>query len=342
VVALLRAPTAGRGVVLGTVATALALLNTSYQPVVVLGLLVVVVVVLRRAGRRVVLGVLAPCVVLVAWTGAMWVETGSPTTSTWFGMNLAHVTTGAAPRSLVASLVADGTLDRTALVPAFSSLAAYHVAPVTTGPAAQAQVRRSDGQPNLNNPGYIVASRRSLRDDLAFIAAQPGRYLDTVLKGLRIWAVPGDQYYFFSNSHALGGYTAAYDRIVLLQGTRDPYLPLAILAHQAVPLDQISWTEVAMSTLAIAGAPIVGLFELRRRRRLGVAILVVWALLAQAFVISSLTEYGENNRFAFETGGLPLILATVVVATVVDAARRRGSIPRDARLEAAGFGAAVA
>ena len=335
-VRLFERPSGSRAGLFGAIAATLALTNTSYQPVMVLVVFVVVAAVLRASLRQIVVGLALPALLLVAWSSAMWVETGAPTTSTWLGMNLAHVTTGAAPRPLVRQLVADGTLSRTALVPAFSSLRAYRIRPVTSGPAAQAQVTRSDGQPNLNNPGYETASAHSLHDDLAFIVTEPAHYLHTVGMGLRIWAIPGDQYYLFTNHQELKGYVAAYDHLIDLQVVRDPYLPLVILDHQPTPLDQMAWTEVVLSALAIIGAPIVALVERRRRPRLSWALLLTWALLAQAFLVSSLTEYGENNRFRFETGTLRITLSVVVVATLVDRLRG-GSSSRATRLDSLGW-----
>ena len=335
-VRLLARPSWQHAATFGGIAAVLAMFNTSYQPLVIVLIFVAIASTLRTAWRSILLGFALPALVLVLWAASMWIQTGMPTTSTWLGMNLAHVTTGASPRALVRQLIADGTVAPTALVPAFSSLRAYGITPVTSGPAAQAQVTRSDGQPNLNNPGYEVASSRSLRDDLAFIASEPGRYLATVEHGVRIWAIPGDQYYFFDGGTHLSGYDEMWDRLVDLQLVRDPYLPLLILAHQATPLDQISWTEVVLGLLSLIGAPVIAVTELRRRRRLSCAILVVWGLLAQAFLVSSLTEYGENNRFRFETGTLRITLSVVVVVSVVGRLRRNADC-RDERLEAAGW-----
>ena len=335
-VRLFERPSASNAGLFGAIAAMLALTNTSYQPVMVLLLFGAVLIALRSSVRGIAIGLAVPTFLLLAWSSAMWIETGAPTTSTWLGMNLAHVTTDASPTPLVRHLVAHGTLTRTALVPAFSSLHDYGVPPVTTGPAAQAQVTRSDGQPNFNNPAYETVSSRSLHNDLAFIAAQPGRYLATVGLGLRIWAVPGDQYYFFADRHQLTGYVAAWDHLVDLQLVRDPYLSLVILAHQTTPLDQISWTEVVLGVLSIIGAPLVAIGDLRRRPRRGWAVLLSWALLAQAFLISSLTEYAENNRFRFETGTLRITLSVVVLAALVDRLRPRSS-RQASRLEARGW-----
>ena len=50
---------------------------------------------------------------------------------------------------------------------------------------------------------------------------------------------------------------------------------------------------------------------------------VLWFTLTYAFVVTSLLELGENERFAFELGPVPLVTATVVVTAVVRTLWRR-------------------
>jgi hypothetical protein len=53
---------------------------------------------------------------------------------------------------------------------------------------------------------------------------------------------------------------------------------------------------------------------------------VMWWTTFYAFVATSLLEIGENERFRFELGPIPLVLATVIVTAVVRGIRSPGSV----------------
>lgn len=52
----------------------------------------------------------------------------------------------------------------------------------------------------------------------------------------------------------------------------------------------------------------------------------MWWTTFYAFVATSLLEIGENERFRFELGPIPLVLATVIVTAVVRGIRSPGSV----------------
>jgi hypothetical protein len=101
----------------------------------------------------------------------------------------------------------------------------------------------------------------------------------------------------------------------------DPAADLASLTHAPSPLSWLSLQAVLVFCLALFGAPVV----VWRRRHddpaLAGTVAVLWWTTVFAFAASSLIEIGENERFRFELGPLPLILAVVVLSTAYRAVR---------------------
>ena len=325
-----RRPTTSSAAAFTIAAAATALFNTSVQPLVVLLVVGLLIVALPDARRAVVVGRLVPCIVLVGWSVLQLSRVGTPATSTWLGMNLTHVTLNHAPIGQIDRLIAQGRISAQAKKPPFGPLSAYGVRPIPVGPRSSADARRPDGQPNYNNRAYATVSSRYLSDELTFVTAAPGHYLTMVSRGLRIWTIPEDQSFLFYTVTTVKPWEKAYDHLVLLQGVRNPFIALAGIAGEAAPIDQLSFTLIAATVLSLVGAPVVILGRWRRRRRLAVAMLVPWLVFTQAFVLTSLTESGENNRFRFETGTTMVVLSVVVVTSLLSAVISR---PRPSALE---------
>jgi hypothetical protein len=317
---------------------ALALSNTLLQPLVLLIVIVGLALVLPSCRRALLVGSIVPGLCLAGWMGLSLARVGTPATSTWFGMNVAHGVLRPADPALVASMVSSGELSRLALVKPFSSLKDSGVAPVHAGPRASSAARRPDGLPNLNNRAFAEVSSRYLADSVAFIEHQPSAYLSTVWQGLKLWAVPSDQYYFFYRQHHTSGYEDAYDTVALLQASHDQRLPKALFERKGVRLAQVSWVLVLETLLGVVGGAVLIVGSLAARRRWALALGIPWFLATQAFVVSTFTEYGENNRFRFEAGIPLLVVATVVVASVLDRLRRHDGL--SGRRDALGWTAA--
>lgn len=315
---MLRRPSTRSALAFTAAAATAALFNTSVQPLLVLLVIGLVFWLAPELRRPLLVGGAVPVLLLVGWTGLQLSRVATPATSTWLGMNLAHVTLRQAPPEQISRMISEGQLSEQAAIPPFSELRRYGIAPVRIGPEASSAAVRRDGQPNLNNRAYAEVSRRYLSDDLSYIRHQPGHYAAMVSRGLRIWSVPEDQYYFFFPDAEVQGWERAYDRWVMLQPTRNPFLPLAALANQAVAVDQISGTLVAETALAAIATPVIVVAAFRRRRRWALSLAVPWALFMGAFLATSLSENGENNRFRFETGTVMLTLSAVVVGVLVD------------------------
>ncbi len=313
---------------------AIVLLDSTYQIEWLLVGVVVVLVVLRHRWRQVLATAAVPLLLVGTWYVKDAVLFGTSTTSSWLGMNVARSVLFEAPPDSVARLERQGTLTPLASVPAFGPPSAYiprFVHPTRQSDQALGALFKADGATNFNNPIYITVSSRYLHDDLAYITARPGDYLGDIGAAIQVWLVPSDQN--FTNSQdwpAVRGYAAVYDRVVEWQPVTDPAAAEVVFDHRPSPLSWLSLQAVAVYSLSLLGIPVL----IWRRRRVPATagtLTVLWWTTAYAFAASSLVELGENERFRFELGSVPLVLATVVVVAVVRAgwarwpARRRGA-----------------
>jgi len=298
------------------------LLDSTYQIEWLLVGLVVVLVVLRARWKQVLAVAAVPVLLVATWYVKDIVLFGTTTTSSWLGMNLARSVLFKAPPATIAGLERQGTLSPLASVPAFGPPSAY--VPRFTHPAAQADqalgaLYKTDGATNFNNPIYITVSSQYLHDDLAYIAARPGEYATDIDRAIQVWLVPSDQN--FANSldwPAVRGYATVYDRVVEWQPVMDPAAAEVVFERQPSPLSWLSVQAVGVYALALLGTPV--LVWLRRRDRATAGtLLVLWWTTAYAFAASSLIEIGENERFRFGLGTVPLVLAIVVVTAALRA-----------------------
>lgn len=312
IIRLLKKPSRSRALFCGIIASALALLNTSVQPLSVFVLFALILLMTPGARRVVIKGAAIPLVLLLLWTAHTIIDFGTPATSTWFGMNLAHTTIDAASPHEIQLLIRSHRLSKMARIPPFSPLSDYGHLPLTHGKSALTQVTKGDGSPNFNNRNYATISQRYLQDDLRYISAKPTQYLAHVGRGVEIWLVPSDQY--FTLSPGLSWYRNAYDTFVQWQPRNDSNAAyLAVYSHAYPTALQMSYLQVVIDVLVLVGTPVLVITWWKRRRPLAHAVTLLGLLFLQSFVIMNLTDIAENNRFRFEAGTTPIILAVTVV-----------------------------
>jgi hypothetical protein len=323
-----QAPTAATAAAFAACGAVLALWTTLWQPLVFLGLLVLTLMLLPADRRALAKGMAVPAAALVAWSLHTTVSFGTPMTSTWLGMNLARVTVYATPRETVDDLVHQGRLPPIATVHPFAALSVYRATPDRSGPPALTQVTKADRSPNENNRAYIGVSRLALADDLRFIALEPRQYAVNVFGSLSLWFTPADQY-FTLHAAPTATYRAIYDRYVAWQPA-----PYEHPDGRHIPTST-RWSRLSVFALAVWGCVLVGVptvvaVTYRRRHHRAVGLVLLWLLVTVPLVVTSLTEYGENNRLRFEVGTAPITLSAVVVATAARAlgARRRAEARR--------------
>lgn len=310
----------GWGLALFSSCAAIVLLNSTFQLPWMIGMLAPIVVFSRRHWKLVLVVGSLPVLLVLGWYVKNAVIFGTYTTSSLFGMNLARTTLETAAPGKVASLVAAGVLTPIADEPLWQPAGAYMS---LKGKRRATGIRALDENmkvfnegPNLNNKNEIAISDHYLHDDIAFIKADPPAYLRSIAGAVRIWFEPSDQYYWVEgNLSVISPYARVFDKVIGLQP--------ATTTETSSPMAQVSYGAVFIYLLALFGAPVL-FWRRRRDRAYAGTLLFMWTSVAYTFVLTSLIEYGENNRFRFELGALPLILALVVVVELGRAVRARG------------------
>jgi hypothetical protein len=98
---------------------------------------------------------------------------------------------------------------------------------------------------------------------------------------------------------------------------------LAAYFHLPANWSQVSYFEILTNLLSVFGTPILIAFAWRDRRSFAVGLSIMGLLFLQSFILLNLSDIGENNRFRFEAGTLPITLATVVLTCAATILWRR-------------------
>jgi len=283
--------------------------RASFQVVWMLLVVAVLVVVRRDAGRRILLAAAVPILLVSLLYAKNVVQFGVPSTTSWFGMNLARITLWANPQSETDRLVAEGKLSRVALVPPFSPLSKYDAADLPsashTGIPALDRPLKANGGVNLNDKAYIELSRRYLKDSLRYIRYHPTGYLRGVAKAAGKLSVPATDYsYVYPQRSKI----RAWDRV--FNG----------LVYWRTP-----WTHgigIALPLLYVLGV-LFGLSQLVRAVRHRTApgatlvVLFLWVTVTYLLLLASLTDFGENERVHLPIDPFVLVLAALAVRGVL-------------------------
>ena len=136
--------------------------------------------------------------------------------------------------------------------------------------------------------------------------------------GLRVAAVPADDFAFLhQNLTADVVRVHQLYRLVLLQPRESNMRGTWLYSHLAerVPSgSQIAWGIVLQYLAAILVAPVLGIAWLRGRRSADPArtatLLYLSLLVAVAVAVSTLVEFGENQRIRVETDPIVCVIAT--------------------------------
>ena len=311
--------------------TLVVLFNSSFQWFWVVLVAAPVVWFLRAMWRTVLLLAVLPMLVVIGWYAKNAVLFGTYSTSSWLGMNVARITTAITGPPTLPRLIASGRLTPLAAVQPFLPLRSYHgqySAHAATGVAVLDAPVKHDGAPNFNNINYIAVSSQFLKNDLAFVRAEPLQYAHSLQYSTRLFFFPTDRYFFlWPNASHLTSYADTYDFLVGWQmhpsnfaititpkGGTDVIAPRGSWGPQ-------HWSQVSL--LAVAAFGMLGFLGpiaiwLRRRdHAVAAALFFIWSSSAYIFLLTSLMELGENMRFRYALGPLPLVGAVAVVCALI-------------------------
>jgi hypothetical protein len=304
----------------------IVLLNSTFQWFWLVAASVPVLVVLRHRWKAVLAVAAVPLLLVSVWYVKNGVIFQSYATSSWFGMNLSKTTTNwATPGQLRRLEAKKKTLPTGG--DSFLPLSAYGRELTShggTGVTVLDERVKSDGQPNFNNINYITISNRFLHDDIAFIEAYPDRYLHIVGRGALLFFVPSEQYvYLGTNSDHIAAYVNAFDLLVKWQ-PRNSNLILYPYGGAFVTPGQVSIGAVITFAIATLVTPFV-VWRRRRDASFALVLAFIWVSIVYIFGATTLVDLGENQRFRYDLGPLPLVAAVAVVAALVTRIRGAGS-----------------
>lgn len=171
--------------------------RTMLHPVWVLGGLVAMVLVTRRA-RRPVAPVLVPVAVVVLLIAGHQAfvhhRFGTTGPSSYSGVNLKRIAVTTLSQDTLERLQADGTLSPLASIKPYEQFERYverdpslaGCDPTGLGPAL-AEPRKGTGEANLNHVCFLPVYRQAFRDATAAIRAEPGNYVASVGRATAIF-----------------------------------------------------------------------------------------------------------------------------------------------------------
>jgi hypothetical protein len=304
------------------------LINSHYQLVWLVLVLVAVILPLRSHWRIVCTVAAVPVLVVLFVYAKDFVMFGTTTTSSWLGMNLAKGTINKAPESELKQLVDQGTLTPIAQVRIFSPPADYvpFVGPLSkTGTPALDEGDKSTWNTNFNNLIYVRVSKAYLHDDLAFIMARPGAYGHSVLLASELWLTPADEAFLASPTWPpVADYARVYDRFVMWQPTFDRNsTDIALTTNDTIPASQLSYLILLVYLVSLIGLPVLAWRRRSTDPPLAAFAGAMWVTVGYGFVVTTLTELGENLRFEFELGPLPIVSAVLIITTMARALNSR-------------------
>ena len=240
------------------------------------------------------------------------------TTSSWFGMNLARLTTMQIPRAERQKEIRAHELSEFAAIETFSDLDAYPIGNAApTGIPVLDRRRKADHRSNYNNILFVDISRHYLDDAVYTLVHHPAVYLCAIMRatGCYLGALK-DQAQFVGRSSHLGVWNRAYD--FLLVPARLSWWP----RHQYCP---------TMSLTLMVGLPtiiILTLLGIVRRSEAWGAAEITKAFILTTIAYTSATgimfEVGENARFRAVIDPLLIVLLGTLIA---DFARHTGLRP---------------
>jgi hypothetical protein len=307
---------------------AVVLLNSTFQWFWLLAAGAPVVVVLRQRWRKVLAIAVVPLLLVSVWYIKNAALFQTSTTSSWFGMNFASTTTAWATPSQIRELIAKHELTPIAGVHAFLPLSAYGRSATShpaTGVAVLDQRTKSDGSPNFNNINYIGISNQFLHNDLAYLKAHPGGYAHAVTRGATLFFVPSDQYFYLGpNARHISSYVRAFDLLVDWQPRSTTITTNGYDVD--VTFGQVSISALITFAVAILATPLI-VWRRRRDAPFALVLAFMWVSIVYVFAATTLVQFGENQRFRYDLGPLPMVAAVAVVAALVAQIRGTGSHP---------------
>ena len=239
-------------------------------------------------------------------------------TSSWEGMNLWTKVNGFAPEQLeelrdkgiISSLAVKAEL-RTFQQPIGNYFNESELIKIPCHHPADCNQFKSTGYPNFNHNGYVYLSKQLLKDSLALIALDPSQFLFFTLGSysLTLW-------------HSSDSVHALFEKNMEVVKKLEKIYRFHYFGFLGVEskLDERMWGRTIVITILfmiIYISTLINVFKKDARRLTGIKLFCLFCLIIHAYTltVSSVIEFGENNRFRFpvDIAFLTLTLGNITV-----------------------------
>ena len=280
----------------------------------------------KRDWKNALLAATLPCLLAFGWYGKNFVVFGFFGASSWQGFSVWKVASLNYSPSELATLEAEGTIDRVAAQEEPWGQASVYW-DYGFRETSQIPVLSQDDQHNIN---IIAAAKAYQRNAIRLIASDPVKYLRAVWYSYLIYSIPSAEFkHHIPNAERIG-WPARFVAEVVQGGALEDYLHypiksfyfILVPASVAVYLAQLAW------------------HSLRKRRGVGSFVrahaVATWmfVLIAYTTLVGIFLETGENNRERFYIEYLVVVILAVAAYDIV--LRVKSSKSKDRVLEAAG------
>jgi hypothetical protein len=177
---------------------------------------------------------------------------------------------------------------------------------------ADCRILRSSGYPNFNHSGYVSLSKQLRKDAVALILHDPGlfAYYTAGSYCLMLWhASDSVNALFYNNATILDRIENAYR-----------FLHFGFFGIESKQASHYLWwvrtTCISLLFLFFYISTLVAAFRKAERSQIPVLLLSLFCVLIHAYTlcVSSLIEFGENNRFRYPIDAALLVLIAATIA----------------------------
>jgi len=281
--------------------------------------------------RQILLAAAIPLLVVTLWYGKNYYYFGTFGTSTWLGLGLSNISTLLVPQTELMPLVQQGKLSKWALVSRYQDdriLFMTHQRPATGIPVLD-EVRKSNGEYNLNFRDIPVVDRHYTADAVSVIREFPSLYVMGLIMANRQYFSPTDMNDFFTpgNREAVRPLQWLLDPLLAGTGPRNAFMEqphfgftgrYTIPVNTSVPLI-VAWFLVFGYGYWHARQGIRSGQEDARSGAVTIGFIVLTA--AYLYVVSTAIEFSENFRYRFVIEPLFFVLAATAITRSVRALR---------------------
>jgi hypothetical protein len=320
---LLEQPGAGRAFWFFLALALLCLLRSIFHLGYFVLIAIALAVWLPKARRAVLIGCLAPLILVLALYAKNWVVFGMFSSSSWLGINMASCTTHQLTPQEKESLVKSGEVSSIALIEPPSAVADYapYVGAVPhTGIPVLDEAVKSTGGGNFNNLTYLRVDPLYRRAAMQVLRHRPVAYLRSVLIAWFCYFLPPTDYFQFGpNREAIPGLERLYNRVLYGQFRETSRKGLrALLAEgHALSLPLYTGTFLMVLLPLILVGTLVCLIRDCRKRTATLAqtglTAFLWFNTVWIMGVSNFLASFENNRYRFPTDPLYVALLAMLI-----------------------------